>query len=181
MLELYLVMAFMLIGAVVAVGLRGLLSSVIAVGAIGLGLCVMFLLLKAPDLAITQLVVEILMLIILIRATIGRGVSRIKDRSSVWVFISFFIFSAAFILAASMAIKELPMFGQELMKVSKFYVDNALLKTGAANIVTSIILDFRAYDTLGETTVLFTSVIGVLALMRRKGRKKINERDEPDS
>jgi len=178
--ELYAVMTFMLIGAVIAVSMRGLLSSVIAVGAVGLGLCVMFLFLRAPDLAITQLVVEILMLIILIRATIGRGVSRIHCESGIWIGASFMLFSGVFILAACAALKEIPDFGRALMRVSDFYIKNALNKTGAANIVTSIILDFRAYDTLGEATVLFASVMGVLALMRKKGRKKTDERDEPD-
>ncbi|MBP7087984.1 MAG: DUF4040 domain-containing protein [Candidatus Omnitrophica bacterium] len=172
MLELYLVMAFMLLGALVAVFMRGLLSSVISVGAVGLGLCVMFLLLRAPDLAITQLVVEILMLIILIRATVKRGVSRIQNRSSLWIFIGFFIFSGVFLFISYWAIKEIPAFGGALMRVSDFYITNAISKTGAANIVSSIILDFRAYDTFGEATVLFVSAIGVLALMRSKGRKE---------
>ncbi|MBD3426707.1 MAG: DUF4040 domain-containing protein [Candidatus Omnitrophica bacterium] len=181
MLELYVVMAFMLIASAIAVSLRGLLSSVISVGAVGLGLCVMFLLLKAPDLAITQLVVEILMLVILIRATIGRGVSRIFHRSSVWIFAVFFVFAAGFLAAAWVSLKDMPAFGEPLMRVSDYFIRNALERTGAANIVTSVVLDFRAYDTLGEATILFTSVIGVLALMRSKGRKKTDERDEPDS
>jgi len=180
MLEFYVVMVFMILGALVAVELRGLLSSVITVGAVGLGLCVMFLLLRAPDLAITQLVVEILMLIVLIRATVGRGVSRIHCYSSFWIILSFALFSVVFLAASYMAIKELPNFGQALMSVSDFYIKNALTKTGAANIVASVILDFRAYDTLGEATVLFVSVMGVLALLRKKGRKAIDERDEPD-
>jgi len=58
------------------------------------------------------------------------------------------------------------------MKVSQNYIKDGLLKTGAVNLVSSIILDFRAYDTLGEATVLFTAVIGVLAVMRKVGRKR---------
>ena len=69
MLEVYILLIFMIIGAIVAIETKDLLSSVIAVGAVGLGLSIMFLVLKAPDVAITQLVVEILCLIILIRAT----------------------------------------------------------------------------------------------------------------
>jgi multisubunit Na+/H+ antiporter MnhB subunit len=57
------------------------------------------------------------------------------------------------------------------MGVSWFYPINAVSGTGATTVVTSIILDFRAYDTLGEATVLFTAVIGVLAVMRPKGKK----------
>lgn len=178
MLELYVVMVFMIVAALVAVGMRGLLSSVIAVGTVGLGLCIMFLLLQAPDLAITQLVVEILILVVLIRATVGKGVSRIPYRSSPWVFGLFCVFAVVFLAVGYWAIKELPRFGEAPMSTSYFYIANALTKTGAANIVASIILDFRAYDTLGEATVLFTSVLGVLVLMRSKGRKKIDERDE---
>ena len=170
----------MIIGAVIAVELRGLLSSVIATGAVGLGLCLMFLFLKAPDLAITQLVVEILILIVMIRATIGRGVSRINFLSSPWIFAAFFIFAAVFLGAAHLAIKELPAFGAAPMSVSQFYIENALAKTGAANIVSAVILDFRAYDTLGEATILFTSIMGVFVLMRKKGRRNPDERDEPD-
>lgn len=172
MFEFYVIMSFMLLGAVLAVVMRGLLSSVITVGAVGLGLCVMFLFLKAPDLAITQLVVEILMLIILIRATVGRGVSRKQAPSSVWIFGAFFTFSAVFLAVSYQALKEIPDFGNALMRVSSFYVQNALVKVKVANIVTGVILDFRAYDTLGEATVLFTAVLGVLALMRKQGRKK---------
>ena len=58
------------------------------------------------------------------------------------------------------------------MKVAKTYIESGLIKTGAANIVSAIILDFRAYDTLGEATILFTAVIGILAVMRSIGRRK---------
>ena len=59
MLELYLLLALMLIGAIVALEAKDLLSSVISLGIIGFGLVLVFLLLRAPDLAITQIVVEI--------------------------------------------------------------------------------------------------------------------------
>ena len=66
------------------------------------------------------------------------------------------------------------------MKVAKVYLDMGLLKTGATNMVASVILDFRAYDTLGEATILFTAVMGVVAVMRRIGRKKVNEEIKED-
>lgn len=70
--QLIPILIFMILGAIVAVEIKDMLSSVIAVGTVGLGLSVSFLILKAPDLAITQLVVEILCLILLIRATIKK-------------------------------------------------------------------------------------------------------------
>ena len=62
----------MIIGAVIAIETRDLLSSIISLGAIGFGVSIAFLFLGAPDIAITQVVVEILTLVILIRATIKR-------------------------------------------------------------------------------------------------------------
>ena len=73
-MELYILLIFMIFAAIIAIEARDLLSSVVAVGAAGFALCLAFLVLKAPDLAITQLVVEILCLIILIRATIRRDI-----------------------------------------------------------------------------------------------------------
>jgi multisubunit Na+/H+ antiporter MnhB subunit len=43
-------------------------------------------------------------------------------------------------------------------------------KTGATNTVTSVVWGYRGYDTLGEATVLFTAVMGVIAVLRTVGR-----------
>ena len=83
-IELYPLLIFMILAAIVAVEIKDLVSSVIAVGAAGLGLSVAFLMLKAPDLAITQMVVEILCLILLIRATIKKDISSL-DRKTDYV------------------------------------------------------------------------------------------------
>ena len=172
MIELHLLLLFMIAAAIIAVEARDLLSSVVAVGAVGLGLSLAFLILKAPDLAITQLVVEILCLIILIRATINRDLPLIK--SGRWHFntISTLVFIAVFLTLAYISLRDLPGFGQPILRVASNYLREGFSKTGAANLVSSVILDFRAYDTLGEATVLFTAVMGVLAVMRKVGRKK---------
>lgn len=171
MLELYVLLGFMIIGAVIAVVVKDLLSSIIAVGVAGLGLSLTFLVLKAPDLAITQLVVEILCLIILIRATIRKDLP--FSATGRWFFNTLVTvtFIIVFLGIAYLSFKNLPQFGYPIMKVARVYIEQGLIKTGAANIVTAIILDYRAYDTLGEATILFTAVISVLAVMRKIGRK----------
>lgn len=173
-MELQLLLLFMVLGAIVAVEIEDLLSSVIAVGAVGLALSMAFLILKAPDLAIVQLVVEILCIIILIRATINKDLPMLKDGR--WLFNSFstLLFISCFLVFAYFALKELPRFGEPIMRVASEYLQKGLSRTGATNIVASVILDFRGYDTLGEATILFTAVIGVLAVMRKIGR--INEK-----
>ena len=178
MFELYILMIFMIVGAVTAVVVKDLLSSVIAVGVTGLALSLTFLVLKAPDLAITQLVVEILCLIILIRATIKKDLP--FSTTGRWFFNTavMVIFMCIFLGISYVAMKNLPKFGYPIMKIAKTYIESGLIKTGAANIVSAIILDFRAYDTLGEATILFTAVIGILAVMRSIGRKKQEERHD---
>lgn len=179
-MELHILLIFMIFAAIVAIEVRDLLSSVIAVGAVGFALCLAFLILKAPDLAITQLVVEILCLIILIRATLRKDLPLVIEGRWVFNTISTLIFVLVFLFFARLALKELPSFGYPTMAVVKKYLAEGVTKTGAVNLVTAVILDFRAFDTLGEATVLFTAVIGIMAILRRPGRKKIEEKDEID-
>ena len=56
-------------------------------------------------------------------------------------------------------------------EVTAYYVENTLKETGAENIVTGIILDYRGFDTLGESHVLFIAVCTVLLLLSVKGEK----------
>ena len=58
------------------------------------------------------------------------------------------------------------------MRIAQYYLDQGLQQTGAANLVASVILDFRAFDTLGEVTVLFAAALGVLAVVRTAGKKQ---------
>jgi len=167
MIEINLILLFMIAAAIIAVEVKDLLSSVVAIGAVGIGLCMAFLVLKAPDLAILQLVVEILSLIILIRATIRKDLP--FSTSGRWLFntVSTLAFIIVFLTFAYLALKNLPPFGNAIMAVSKAYIEEGPAKTGMENVVASITLNYRAYDTLGEATVIFAAVIGVLAIARK--------------
>src|SRR4030043_459263 len=109
-MELHLLLLFMIFAAIVAVQIEDLLSSVIAVGAVGLALSIAFLVLKAPDLAITQLVVEILCLIILIRATLKKALP--FSTSGRWFFNTFVtaVFIVTFLVFGYFCLNELPAF-----------------------------------------------------------------------
>jgi multisubunit Na+/H+ antiporter MnhB subunit len=172
MLELYILLIFMIVGALVALLSKDLLSSVVALGAVGLSLSLTFLLLKAPDLAITQLVVELLSLIILIRATIRKGLPRVPTHGWWYPTAMGVGFAVVLVLVALRCFSDLPTFGEPRLRVAQHYLDAGLQETGATNLVAAVILDYRAFDTLGEATVLFTTAIGVLAVTRRIGRKQ---------
>jgi multicomponent Na+:H+ antiporter subunit B len=55
------------------------------------------------------------------------------------------------------------------------YLLDSLKETGVPNVVTSVLASYRGYDTLGETTVVFTAGAGVIALLRRRRRRAAKE------
>jgi multicomponent Na+:H+ antiporter subunit B len=83
------------------------------------------------------------------------------------------------------AVSNLPSFGNKdnpvNNEVSQRYIENGLQETGAVNIVTGMILDYRAFDTLGESHVLFIATCTVLILLRRDGNKKNGETMNPEN
>jgi multicomponent Na+:H+ antiporter subunit B len=170
---LHILLGFMIIGAIITIEIKNMLSAVIAIGAVGFILSMAFLFLGAPDIAITQVIVEILSLIILIRATINVDNEAIeKKEEHVLSNRTTLIFIGIILVFAWFAFGSLPPFGKPLMRVSDFYIKNGLTLVGATNFVTSVILDFRAYDTFGEAMVLFVSICGAFAILRRWKREQ---------
>jgi multisubunit Na+/H+ antiporter MnhB subunit len=178
----YVLLIFIIIAAIIAIETKNLLSAVICIGALGFGASLMFLFLRAPDIAITQIVVEVLGLIILIRATISRDLTFISgDKEFFGTVISVVIIFVIF-MAGIQVFETLPEFGTAIFAqvsegASQSYIEEGLQNTGAANIVSSVILDYRAYDTLGEATVLFTAIIGATVILRTKARKLLEDPD----
>lgn len=79
-----------------------------------------------------------------------------------------------FILLSS--ISEMPSLGDvknpSYNEVADYYVNTVIEDTNASNVVSSILTDYRAFDTLGETTVLFTSIVAVISVLRGKAYKE---------
>jgi len=84
------------------------------------------------------------------------------------------IFGIAFIIFFSFLIVSavnMRTFGEPtISEMDNYFIENAQSETGANNVVTSIVFDYRGFDTLGEATVLFTAVVGIVALFRRVPR-----------
>ena len=173
---LLILLVLMIVAALVAVESDSMLASIVSVGAVGFLLSIAFLFLGAPDIAITQLAVEVLCLVILIRATAGRAGDEKMPQPRI---LSAAVAVVAVLLLAALGIRmlaEFPAFGEPVMArfddtPSAVYLETGLAGTGAANLVTAVLLDFRAYDTLGEATVLFCAVLGAVTLLRRKARE----------
>jgi len=183
MILLYGLIAFMIIGAVIALETKDLLSSVISAGAMGMTLSIIFLILSAPDLAIVQVAVEVIALVMLLKLVVVREDVTIAHRyrsGEVFSTAVGLVFVGVFIILASMAYREMPTFGQPLLRISGQYLTEGFSLSNTPNIVSAILLEFRAYDTLGEATVIFTSILGAIVILRRKGRMD-NERTDADS
>lgn len=165
--------SFMIVGSIVALELKDILSSIVAIGVVGLAVSLSFIFLEAPDLAIVQFLFEIFALIILIRAFLKKDYHKLEPAklNGLLVGVTGLVVIALFLLSIRV-FSELPPFGQPLMTTSQYYLDKGAEQVGAANLVAAIVLDYRAYDTLGEVTILFTAILGTLTILRIREAKK---------
>ena len=155
------IIVFMILGALYAIHARDLLSAVISGGIVGYGLVICFLLLRAPDLAIVQIVVETISLVIMVAVVLdsSREEEFTKpDRQGYINAIAAVLILLVLLYFFRSAASALAPFGEGNLRMAGPYIDGAASKTGSANLVTGVIFDFRGYDTLGEATVLVTAV-----------------------
>ena len=141
---------------------RERLVAVVLVGAVGLVVAVAFLYLSGPDLALTQLSVEVVTTVLLLMAlallprrsppesSAGR---RLRDAA---------LAGAAGTGLAAVAFAAMT---RDLQSISWYFMENAVARGGGANAVNVILVDFRGFDTYGEVTVLAIAALGVAALM----------------
>jgi len=79
----------------------------------------------------------------------------------------------------SLSLAKIP-FGSPETNVGRHYIDEGIKETGAVNIVTSVVVSYRGFDTLGEVTVLFIAAIGLGAVLTASGSEKMRK-TEPAS
>jgi multicomponent Na+:H+ antiporter subunit B len=180
---LIVLILLMIIGALIAITTSTLLYAVISVGAVGFLLSIVFLFLSAPDLAITQIAVEVVALVLLLQVA-----TRSESESDDERFFSFgklvpLILVILLAIFSARMFEQFPEFGVPAMDrfsdaPSSTYLREGLQQTGAANIVTAVLLDYRGYDTLGEATVLFCAVMGAISVLRRNARARLALADE---
>lgn len=173
-LAISVIVGFMILGALYSIHAKDILSAVIACGIVGYSLVICFLLLKAPDLAIVQIVVETISLIIMVAVVLDSSREEDYSKPDRRGYISMAVSAAIGIILFyffKISIETLDIFGNTTLRMAGPYIEGAVEKTGSINLVTGVIFDFRGYDTLGEATVLVTAVLGVITILRIKGKK----------
>ncbi|GAI44346.1 unnamed protein product [marine sediment metagenome] len=83
-------------------------------------------------------------------------------------------------LGITLSLTVIP-FGEPKTEVGGYYIDKGREETGAANIVTSVVVNYRGFDTLGEVTILFISAIGLGAVLATQKKRKLEKIIEPAS
>jgi multicomponent K+:H+ antiporter subunit A len=148
-------------------------AALILLGGAGLVTCISFVWLSAPDLALTQLVVETVTTVLLLLGLrwLPRRIEQLPsaERSASTIrwqrALDFMIAAGAGIGLATLAYAAMVRPAPD--SISRFFVENAYTQGGGANIVNVILVDFRGFDTLGEITVLGVVALTVYALLRR--------------
>lgn len=164
-----LIVAAMVLATIFVTRTTSRLAAIAALGIVGAGMAVTFLVFGAPDLAKTQLAIEtlsvLLFLFILYRLPPLRQLSTKTQQwrdlmlsTVVGTFFGLLVWGLASVDGAS--------------RLSPFFAEQSLAKGKGHNVVNVILVDFRGIDTMGEITVLAVAALGVLALIRVSVRER---------
>jgi multicomponent Na+:H+ antiporter subunit A len=169
--------ALILLAAVAAVMLEARLAAIAALGVVGYSISLLYVLFGAPDLAMTQLLVETLTVILFVLVFYHLPASRIvSDRVARWR-------DAILAAAAGAVMTGLVLVGtpENYQPISEYFEEHSVTRGHGRNVVNVILVDFRALDTLGEITVLSIAAVGVYALLklRMKADSASDERHAP--
>lgn len=161
-------------GAVIAARTRTPLAAMVGVGLTGFAIAITFLLNGAPDLALTQFTVEALLVVLLTALLLALPLRRPDSRSRREHVVDAAIGTGfgAVILAALVDMAA----GARPSAVATWFGDMSLVAAKGYNVVNVILVDFRAFDTLGET-----AVIAIAALLGHSllGRRRHDRPDDP--
>ncbi|PKN80299.1 MAG: hypothetical protein CVU47_09365 [Chloroflexi bacterium HGW-Chloroflexi-9] len=154
-------------GAIAAATSTSRLRAVAALGASGFGMTWTFMRFGAPDLAMTQILVETLTVVLFIFAFRFLPVRPPEPRTA-WRRASITVagVGAVGMTAISLAAGSTP--APPVLR--EFFEAAAVPEAKGRNVVNTILVDFRALDTMGEITVLAVAALGILALLKMAGR-----------
>lgn len=159
----------MALASFMAISTKSRIAAIAALGVIGYGLALIFVFYGAPDLALTQLVVETLTVVLFVLVVyhlprfskISPPTNRFRD-----IFIAVLVGGIMTTLVLSAQQNRLQ------PTISSYFAEKSALVAHGRNIVNVILVDFRAIDTLGEITVLSAAAIGVYAMLKLTMKKK---------
>lgn len=146
------------------------LTAIIALGAVGYTVALFFVIFRAPDLALTQLVIETISVALFLLAFYHLPqISRKEER------LHFRLGNAVIALGVGVTMTLVALAahsGKALPSISEFYKETVYTEAGGGNIVNVILVDYRGFDTLFEIVVLGIAGIGIITLIKLRLTKK---------
>jgi multicomponent Na+:H+ antiporter subunit B len=166
-------LVFVLGCALGAAVLRDVLSSVIAFAAYSLGVSIIWIVLQAPDVALTEAAVGAGVMTILFLLALANTSRPSDDRLFESISLKTAVVVLAFVAVMATTVPALPAIGGTDNpvvdgEVSQYYLDNAYDQTQVHNAVTAVLAGYRGLDTLGEAVVVFVAGIATLSVLRRE-------------
>lgn len=146
------------------------LSAIIALGGVGYSVALFFVVYKAPDLALTQLVIETVSVALFLLAfkflpEVKRHGETRKTR------VGNFLIAAA--VGITVSLVALSAHSNKLIpSISQYYKDTVFTEAAGGNIVNVILVDYRGFDTLFEIAVLAIAAIGVYSMIKLRSSRK---------
>ena len=165
------------IGAISILFVKSRLTSIIVLGSVGYTVSLFFVLFRAPDLALTQLIIETVSTALFLLCFYHlpenfRKEERIRFKLTNLV-ISLGVGVMVALIALSASSTKL------FDTISQYYVETTYTEAGGQNMVNVILVDYRGLDTMFEITVLGIAAIGIYAMIKlrltKQGGKKANE------
>ena len=158
---------------ILAIISKRFVTAVLSLSFLGAAMVLFFAYFSAPDLALTQALVEVLSLLLLF--LVLAKLPRYQSSSSKFVRIRDGAVSLLFGGSVTISLLLAETFRSN-SSISQFYIDNAFYLAKGRNIVNVILVDFRGLDTLGEITVIAVAGIGVFSLV---GLKIVTKKENP--
>lgn len=166
-----LIIALVLIAGTLTILLaKSRLTSIIALGAVGYSVALFFVIFNAPDLALTQLVIETVSVALFLLAfyhlpKLNRHENRMRFRLGNAL--------VAVGVGVTVTIVALSAHSQKLIpSISSYYEETVYKEAGGGNIVNVILVDYRGFDTLFEIAVLAIASLGIIAMIKLRLTKK---------
>ncbi|MDY0248889.1 MAG: monovalent cation/H+ antiporter subunit A [Pseudomonas sp.] len=151
-------------GALLTMGFhRKRLTALLMLSVVGLVVAMLFARFSAPDLALTQLVVEVVTILLMLLVVYFLPVQAPIESSSLLRLRDFFIAASCAVL---MAVLTFAVLTRPYQSIADFFLANSLIGGGGTNVVNVILVDFRGFDTLGEISVLAITAIATVALLK---------------
>ncbi|HEX9970718.1 MAG TPA: hydrogen gas-evolving membrane-bound hydrogenase subunit E [bacterium] len=155
--------------AFMAITTKSRIAAIAALGVVGYGVALIYVFYGAPDLAITQLVVETLTVVLFVLVVYHLPpFNRFSRRTNRWRDVILAVAAGGMMTVLVLIAQKIQLYPT----IATYFAENSVPLAHGRNIVNVILVDFRAIDTLGEITVLSAAAIGVFAMLKLKIKSK---------